>query len=162
MIPDPPVPGAMDFIRDATKHFRVAIFSSRSNQPGGVEAMQEWVEKYIIRRTFDLSSRKAFLDLEWPLEKPPAMVTIDDRAITFTGTWPTIESLKAFQPWNKKAPAPNCGGDPSNSGFRNGAQACREMMARFVEQGGDSVTANSIRLNWNPAWGTDPGRLEGA
>ena len=31
--------------------------------------------------------------------------------------------------------------------FVLGAQACREMMARFVEQGGDAVTANSIRAN---------------
>jgi hypothetical protein len=46
--------------------------------------------------------------------------------------------------------------------FVRGAQACREMLARFVEQGGDAVTANSIRLNWNPAvWGNDPGKLEG-
>lgn len=41
--------------------------------------------------------------------------------------------------------------------FARGAQACREMMARFVEQGGDSVTAASIRANWHPGWGDDPG-----
>ena len=41
-----------------------------------------------------------------------------------------------------------------------GAQACREMMARFVEQGGDAVTANSIRANWHPGWGKDPGKLD--
>lgn len=41
--------------------------------------------------------------------------------------------------------------------FREGAQTCREMMARFVEQGGDTVTAGSIRANWNPTWGDDPG-----
>lgn len=45
--------------------------------------------------------------------------------------------------------------------FFYGAQACREMMARFVEQGGDAVTAASIRANWNPQWGTDPGQLTG-
>ena len=45
--------------------------------------------------------------------------------------------------------------------FVEGAQAMREMLARFVEQGGDHVTANSIRLNWNPSWGKDPGKLEG-
>lgn len=45
-------------------------------------------------------------------------------------------------------------------GYRRGAQDCREMMARFVEQGGDPVMANSIRLNWNPSWGTDPGKPE--
>lgn len=42
--------------------------------------------------------------------------------------------------------------------FIRGAQVCREMMARFVEQGGDVTTAESIRANWRPAWGNDPGR----
>lgn len=41
--------------------------------------------------------------------------------------------------------------------FRLGAQECREMLAAFVEQGGDPVTAASIRANWNPSWGEDPG-----
>jgi hypothetical protein len=44
--------------------------------------------------------------------------------------------------------------------FRDGAQAMREMLARFVEQGGDSTTAMSIRANWNPEWGKDPGKPE--
>jgi hypothetical protein len=42
--------------------------------------------------------------------------------------------------------------------FSIGAAQMREMLARFVEQGGDATTANSIRLNWNPSWGKDPGR----
>jgi hypothetical protein len=41
--------------------------------------------------------------------------------------------------------------------FTGGAQVMREMLARFVEQGGDSVTAASIRANWVPSWGKDPG-----
>jgi hypothetical protein len=45
--------------------------------------------------------------------------------------------------------------------FIAGAQACREMMARFVEQGGDAATAASIRANWLPSWGVDPGKLDG-
>lgn len=44
--------------------------------------------------------------------------------------------------------------------FVAGAQACREMLACFVEQGGDPITAASIRANWNPSWGADPGRPE--
>jgi hypothetical protein len=97
VIPDPPVAGAMAFIREALKHFRVAIFSSRSNQPGGLNAMKDYIA---------VNSEMGFHDpiegLEWPLEKPAAMVTIDDRALTFDGTWPAIEDLKAFQPWNKR------------------------------------------------------------
>lgn len=45
----------------------------------------------------------------------------------------------------------------AHTAFIQGARVCREMMARFVEQGGDSVTAGSIRANWHPAWGNDPG-----
>jgi len=46
--------------------------------------------------------------------------------------------------------------------FVRGAQMCREMMARFVEQGGGATTAASIRANWNPTWGNDPGRISDA
>jgi hypothetical protein len=97
VIPDPPVAGAMEFIRSALDHFRVAIFSSRSNQPGGLQAMKDYIA---------LNSELGFHDpiegLEWPLEKPAAFVTIDDRALTFDGTWPDLEALKTFQPWNKR------------------------------------------------------------
>lgn len=67
-------------------------------------------------------------------------------------------SLEAFgdEPWD----VPITEDDVENA-FRSGAQACREMLARFVEQGGDNTTAQSIRLNWCPSWGDDPGPLEG-
>lgn len=48
-------------------------------------------------------------------------------------------------------------------GFREGARACREMMARFVEQGGTETErkiATSIRANWHPGWGENPGKLD--
>lgn len=41
--------------------------------------------------------------------------------------------------------------------FRAGLLAARETMARFVEQGGDATTAGSIRANWWPSLGPDPG-----
>ena len=50
--------------------------------------------------------QKAYPEIQsFSSEKPPAMVTIDDRALTFDGTWPAIEMLKAFQPWNKRTRA---------------------------------------------------------
>ena len=39
--------------------------------------------------------------IEWPSHKPPALVTLDDRAITFMGQWPDVGQLKKFKPWNK-------------------------------------------------------------
>ena len=41
--------------------------------------------------------------------------------------------------------------------FRAGLLACREYMARFVEQGGNAAVAQSIRANWWPSLGDDPG-----
>lgn len=41
--------------------------------------------------------------------------------------------------------------------FRAGLLACREYMARFVEQGGHPEIAQSIRANWWPQLGADPG-----
>jgi len=104
IIPDEPVPGAINFLREAVKHFTVHIFSSRSHQLGGGEAMREWLGYWIMFEEPDIINFDPpwFASIVWPTEKPPAFLTIDDRAITFTGEWPSIESLKAFKPWNKK------------------------------------------------------------
>lgn len=111
-IPDPPVPGAMEFLCDAMKSFRVAIFSSRSHQAGGREAMQEWLYRHLNEYgrecgedsddELDAVTVRLMASIEWPDHKPPAHVTLDDRAITFTGKFPSIEELIAFVPWNKK------------------------------------------------------------
>jgi hypothetical protein len=107
VVPDPPVPGALQFIWDAQEHFTVAIYSSRSGHPGGIRAMQDWLLFYANGSRDEAPWRDdphlGFIhQIQWPTEKPPAMVTLDDRAITFDGTWPTIEALRAFQPWNKR------------------------------------------------------------
>ena len=39
------------------------------------------------------------LDFDGVLHKPPAMVTIDDRAIQFKGSWPEPEKLLEFKPY---------------------------------------------------------------
>lgn len=129
-IPDPPVPGALEFVIQALDRFTVAILSSRSHAWGGRRAMKRWLLKHLIDAGYpdyarveawwsDRIARTAFADpwedevrwaaqqvvgeIQWPLFKPSAMVTIDDRAITFTGQWPSLAELAAFQPWNKRA-----------------------------------------------------------
>ena len=52
-IPDPPVPGALKFIVKATEHFEVMIYSSRSNQLGGIRAMK----RYLIKEYRKLSPK---------------------------------------------------------------------------------------------------------
>lgn len=132
VIPDPPVPGALEFVVGALDRFQVAILSSRSHQWFGRYAMKRWLRKHLIAAAgYDFSdtpewwanhiAKSAFADpwndevrwaadnvvrmILWPLHKPSAMVTIDDRAITFTGAWPALSELRAFQPWNKRKAA---------------------------------------------------------
>lgn len=106
VIPDPPTDGAMRFIWDAADHFTIAIFSSRSRQTGGHHAMLRWLEKHFREHWASDRTRcdDILAEIQWPMEKPPAMVTIDDRALTFTGNWADfdMDTLKAFQPWNKR------------------------------------------------------------
>lgn len=104
-IPDPPVPGAIAFLYEACCHFDVQIFSSRSNQPGGIDAMKRWISmhEHDWRSQQEAVPRTSLLfNIKFPTEKPPAMVGIDDRVITFTGTFPTMNELRSFKPWNKK------------------------------------------------------------
>lgn len=94
VIPDEPVPGAFKFLGNALGHFNVAIFSSRSHQHGGIPAMQQWFKEHGFDPGWAL--------LKFPTEKPPAILSIDDRAFLFEGTFPSMEFIKQFQPWNKK------------------------------------------------------------
>ena len=111
-IPDPPVPGAIDWLRflltDAEcrcsmaprfKDFDVCVYSARSRYIGGRRAMKRW-----LGRQFEEAGYYSKLVelIRFPLMKPPAFLQIDDRAMTFTGVFPTVEEMKAFRPWNKQ------------------------------------------------------------
>lgn len=96
VIPDPPVDGMWEFLEAAMEVFEVHIFSSRSHQDGGKRAMFEWFLKWAATD----KQRGITAMLIFPVEKPPAFVTLDDRVLTFRGVWPSIAELRAFKPWN--------------------------------------------------------------
>lgn len=101
-IPDPPVPGAMAFLVDALASFEVVIHSSRSGQEGGTLAMCDWLRKHLTGHLHNsLHARDVVRCIGFPSQKPPAFVTLDDRAITFDGRFPSVSSLLAFKPWNE-------------------------------------------------------------
>lgn len=127
-IPDDPVPGALEFIVEALKHFQVHIFSSRSRYLFGRRAMKKWLYGHLMDLTYkgyaetpefyqrrigetafadpwydeaDYATKKLIREIKWPTHKPPALITIDDRAICFTGDWPSMESIQSFSPWYK-------------------------------------------------------------
>ena len=55
------------------------------------EAACDYVAERIVKR------------IRFPRHKPPAHLTIDDRAVTFQGPskWPTVEEIEQFNPWNR-------------------------------------------------------------
>lgn len=87
-----PVKGAFDALEEYTKYFKVHIFSTRNAEPKGIHAMIEW----FIENNFKYTDQLIF-----PLNKPPALVSIDDRGIQFNGIFPTIEEIKNFKVWYK-------------------------------------------------------------
>lgn len=115
-IPDPPVEGAVAAILGyLDAGFRVAIFSSRSKSLMGRWAMKRWLGNAIAEHWISGNTPPALADaeceadaravvnrFEWPWFKPAALVTLDDRALTFTGQWPAASDLRGFKPWNKR------------------------------------------------------------
>lgn len=106
-IPDPPVEGLFEFLEMAIEDFEVVIYSTRSETEEGREAMRLWLllhyEEWCQMMDKDAEEwRETTKFIGFPSTKPPAFVSLDDRVITFIGKWPTISSLKAFKPWNKK------------------------------------------------------------
>jgi hypothetical protein len=100
-IPDPPVSGALTFMEDALMAgWDVVIHSSRARYFGGITAMRNWLRTH-AGNSWDTIG-VALADVRFTRWKPSAVVTIDDRALTFTGTFPALAEIKAFKPWNKK------------------------------------------------------------
>lgn len=119
-IPDPPVPGALGFIKAVLENpeYKLAIFSSRNHQPGGIRAMCLWLKFWFIKEygweigaalgnqfakhSNILGEDHVYYWEYFPRVKPSAWLQIDDRAFTFNGMFPTFEEIDGFKPWNKK------------------------------------------------------------
>ncbi|KKM70901.1 hypothetical protein LCGC14_1436060 [marine sediment metagenome] len=93
-IPDPPVNGAIVWLRSMILYpdFQVCIYSSRSRQDGGIKAMRHWLLAYGM-------SSPEIEQIEFPTQKPAAFITIDDRAICFTGKFPDVLEVRDFKSW---------------------------------------------------------------
>jgi len=95
------VPGFLPWAEKACEHFRLVIYSSRSKTPEGIEAMKTWLLNQLNKAgagwviAFDFSDTK-----------PPAFLTIDDRAIRFDGNWDapelSLDGLRNFKPWTQR------------------------------------------------------------
>lgn len=104
VVADGPVPGAMAFLKEATKHFVVHVYSSRSKDARGRKAMEEAIEWWLVEEFGAIEAKEIVESLVFSHEKPAAFLTIDDRAICFDGTFPPMTDLIGFKPWNVRSP----------------------------------------------------------
>ena len=95
VIPDPPVPGAIEFLAAAAERFNLSIFSVRNEAEGGPFMMQAW---FILHGLDPEITAK----LEFPTHKPQAHIYLDDRGWQFQGTFPSLDEIEAFKPWNRR------------------------------------------------------------
>lgn len=90
----------------AQERFKLTVYSSRSKTAEGVKAMQLWMARqwgeWLKGRTFP-DGKMPDLEIDFAHEKPPAFLTIDDRAMQFRGDWADMnpEILLAYEVWNK-------------------------------------------------------------
>jgi hypothetical protein len=101
VVADGPVPGAQDFVRDLfAAGFSVAVFSARSHQTGGIEAIVKWWALHKFPLPDDISG----VLLTFPESKPPALLYVDDRGFRFEGDFGAVAEMAstAMLPWNKK------------------------------------------------------------
>lgn len=102
-IPDPPTEGALQFMQNALDNgWDVVIHSSRGRSWGGISAMRSWLRKHADDFWYETPLGPGLEDVRFTRWKPSALVTLDDRAMTFTGAWPELAALRAFKPWYKR------------------------------------------------------------
>lgn len=102
------VPGFFEWVERVRDQFKLVIYSSRSKSEEGVVAMSLWLHEQRNKWIKAGGQRDPVrpLEIEFTNEKPVAWLTIDDRAIHFTGDWsaPALspDAMRAFKPWNAR------------------------------------------------------------
>jgi hypothetical protein len=102
-------PGFFAWAIKAKDHFELVIYSSRSKTPEGIAAMREAIGKWSIDAinngevSGDFVWPELFDKLDFSDVKPPAFLTIDDRAICFQGSWAALDpaELLEFRTWTE-------------------------------------------------------------
>lgn len=70
--------------------YELVIYSTRCSHPNGLKAIKDWLSDWGLLEFFDNICSA----------KPPAMVYVDDRAITFNGRWRDLTNeILTFKSW---------------------------------------------------------------
>lgn len=92
--------GFWAWVKEVAPHFTLVIYSSRSKKRDGRLAMKAW-----LKTQWKAAGHKGRMPVFiYASEKPPAWLTIDDRALCFNGRWDemSLERLQRFRPWHDR------------------------------------------------------------
>jgi len=94
-IPDPPVPGAIEWLNSLPADWEVYVFTTRAQSVDGIMAVRRWLKRY------------GYWKAPWTIvtqQKLAAHVYIDDRGYRFTGdNFPTAATIKALERWGHQS-----------------------------------------------------------
>ncbi|SMC32677.1 hypothetical protein SAMN06297251_10168 [Fulvimarina manganoxydans] len=102
---DAPVPGALDFLRRIVEddRFDTVISSSRCDREEGREAIRTFLDRHLVEEFGEVVGLTVSAGIRvGDGTKPPAYLHVDDRCMRFDGTWPSLDEIDAFKPWNKR------------------------------------------------------------
>jgi hypothetical protein len=95
-LPDPPVPGAIDYLQELVDFgFTVYVYSTRNEQERG----RQGISKYLLDHGLPEKYHKKIKIVSG---KPKAKIYLDDRAWEFTGKFPSPMEIDKFLPWTKR------------------------------------------------------------
>jgi hypothetical protein len=146
--------GFFEWAIEAAKTYRLVIHSSRNST-----SIREWLSARAAEWHEINGHDQALPDFEFSGEKPPAYVSIDDRALTFTGDWSdfSIGRLSNFRPWNvKKSPIQALKEVTKQACAPGNADHCEYM--RGLANG--LILARAIMLDETPAYVEKPAEKE--
>lgn len=92
-IPDPPVPGAIEWLNKISPHFEVVIFTTRGESIYAKNAIRQYLYDYGWTAAKGATVTNT---------KIPAIIYIDDRGWRFEGEFPSKEEIHRAKPWNKQ------------------------------------------------------------
>ena len=99
-LPDPIVPGAIQFmLMMLAAGWDVCIHSTRAHQPYGLQSMKLWLKDQAGQTWYETPAGPGIESVNFVVEKPPAIIYIDDRGFKFEGVFPTLEFMENFRSW---------------------------------------------------------------
>lgn len=107
------VPGFFKWIFKTAEDFQIVVVSSRLNEEQQEANMRSWFTHRALeaRESGEITQDEFYRFpglITLSKVKPPAFITIDDRALTFNGNWLSPiyakEEIWNFKPWNSKPP----------------------------------------------------------